>query len=248
MKISDKGLALVKSFEGCLRKTGDGTYGPYICPAGVLTIGWGHTNAHGRRFDRSARWTKAECDAALAEDMAGFERDVARLVKVRLNQGQFDALVSFAYNCGAGALAKSTLLRRLNAGDTDGAADEFGKWVKGGGRVLPGLVRRRAAEAQLFRSKPPIVPARHEPMPQQVDPPEDDDIPQRQPDDPGPEPARPTKPAVQSTEIWSQLVAIISAIASYVTDVRLLALVVVLFCAYQIWKRYERGDLRGLFK
>ena len=113
MKISDKGLALVKSFEGCLRKTSDGTFEPYVCPAGVLTIGWGHTNAHGRRFDRSARWTQRECDTALTRDMEGFERDVAHLVKVPLNQGQFDALVSFAYNCGEIHAAAPGQRRRL---------------------------------------------------------------------------------------------------------------------------------------
>lgn len=175
-QIGSAGLRLIKEFEGCLKSIGGGKFVPYICPAGVLTIGWGHTNAHGRQFTQDDIWSQRDCDKALAEDLSGFERAVEKLVKVKLNQNQFDALVSFAYNCGEGALAKSTLLRKLNAGDYDGAAREFGKWTKGGGRVLNGLVRRRNAEAKLFSSAalPPIpgeIKKPAEPMPQQVDPP-----------------------------------------------------------------------------
>ena len=185
MRTSQKGLALIKAFEGCLAPAGAGHFKPYVCPAGVLTIGWGHTNHHGRRFDRSTIWTQRECDLALAEDLASFERDVERLVKVPLKQHQFDALVSFAYNCGTGNLAKSTLLKKVNAKDFDGAAREFGKWNKGAGRVLNGLVRRRACEALVFQGladtnfdgrpdkiAPRAKPAEIEPMPQQVDPPQ----------------------------------------------------------------------------
>jgi lysozyme len=186
VRISAKGLKLVKEFEGCLKPVGGGRFKPYICPAGVLTIGWGHTNAHGRKFDASDVWTQTECDEALLRDMAGFEKAVQRLVKVSVNQNQFDALVSFAYNCGDGALAKSTLLRKLNAGDYAGAAAQFAAWNKGGGRVLPGLTRRRAAEAALFRAPdispksapeplpPPPDIESSEPMPQQIDPPAED--------------------------------------------------------------------------
>lgn len=181
MRTSSAGLELIKEFEGCLKPVGDGTYKPYVCPAGVLTIGWGHTNHHGRKFNEATRWTRAQCDAALAEDLRGFEQAVERLVKVQLNQNQFDALVSFAYNCGEGNLGKSTLLRKLNRGDYEGAAEQFAVWNKGAGQVLRGLVRRRAAEAKLFRTKagfvppappPPDVP--REPMPQQVDLPRED--------------------------------------------------------------------------
>lgn len=150
MRISPRGIKLVQEFEGCLKRQPDGTYAPYICPAGVLTIGWGHTNHHGRKFDRSARWTQAECDAELASDLRGFERAVESRVKVPLTQSMFDALVSFTYNCGEGNLAKSTLLRKLNAHDYIGAANQFAAWNKGGGRVLAGLTRRRAAERTLF--------------------------------------------------------------------------------------------------
>ena len=82
----------------------------------------------------------------------GYESDVSNLVKVKLTQGQFDALVSFAYNLGARALSTSTLLQKLNAGDYTGAADEFPRWNKAGGKVLPGLTWRREAERALFLS------------------------------------------------------------------------------------------------
>jgi lysozyme len=183
MKTGQAGLKLIKEFEGCLEKVPGqpGRYQPYICPAGVLTIGWGHTNHHGRKFDERSIWTKAECDFVLTDDLRGFERAVERLVKVDLNQNQFDALVSFAYNCGEGNLEKSTLLKKVNARDFAGAAAEFAKWNKGGGKVLRGLVRRREAEAKLFsmpsivtapdRVEPPPVPPSVEPMPQKADPP-----------------------------------------------------------------------------
>lgn len=173
LRLSRDGLKLVKEFEGCLRSDGLGNFRAYVCPAGKLTIGWGHTNDHGRKFTGSSKWTQAECDASLAEDMRGFEAHVKRLVRVPLSQHQFDALVSFTYNCGDGALAGSTLLRKLNRGDYAGTEREFGKWVNGGGRRLPGLVRRRAAEARLFADGDQATPDPDDGvMPQRVDPPE----------------------------------------------------------------------------
>ena len=94
--------------------------------------------------------TKERADELLREDVARFEAQVLRLVKVPLTQGQFDALTSFVYNLGAGNLGNSTLLRLLNAGDYKGAAAQFDRWNKAGGKVLAGLVRRRAAERALF--------------------------------------------------------------------------------------------------
>jgi lysozyme len=183
LTLSGRGAALVKSFEGCLHPidTAKTKFKPYVCPAGVLTIGWGHTNDNGRKFKSSDVWTKGECDAEFRADMKRFERAVQRRVKVALTQSQFDALVSFTYNCGEGNLAKSGLLRRVNAKDFDGAASEFAKWNRGGGVVLKGLTRRRAAEAELFRSgNHEAVHAAYavkatmddQPMPQQVDAPE----------------------------------------------------------------------------
>lgn len=153
MKLSPKGAALVKAFESC-KEPVPGGFQAYLDPVKVLTIGWGHTNHHGRQFDANAVWTQAECDAEFLTDMAHFESVVHKLVKVQLNQDQFDALVSFAYNLGEGNLGQSTLLKKLNAGDFAGAAQEFPRWNKGDGKVLPGLVRRRASESLMFRSIP----------------------------------------------------------------------------------------------
>jgi lysozyme len=155
LQLSAAGAALIKSFEACMDQDGPDQYRAYTCPAGVLTIGWGHTNAFGRSFGAGDVWTAAECDAAFDADMGQAEASVRRLVEVPLTQGQFDALVSFAYNCGAGNLAGSTLLKLLNQGDYEGAALEFPKWTHGAGKVLPGLVRRRAAEALMFQDALP---------------------------------------------------------------------------------------------
>jgi lysozyme len=139
LSLSDDGLGLIQHFES-LRLTA------YQDSAGVWTIGWGHTgNVH-----PGDRVTRAEADALLRNDVAWAETAVRNAVDVPLTQGQFDALVSFAFNVGAGAFENSTLLARLNAGDSSGAQDQFGRWIYAGGEVLPGLVRRRAAEADTF--------------------------------------------------------------------------------------------------
>jgi lysozyme len=179
LKLSKAGGNLIQHFEGCLQPKGE-HYHAYHCPANVLTIGWGHTNHHGRKFDAATRWTREECDAAFYEDMAGFERDVRKAVRVPLEQWQFDSLVSFTYNCGSGALNKSTLLKKVNAQDWDGAAAEFKKWNKANGKVLKGLTRRRESESLLFQGVRddnydgiPDGPLSilSDPMPQQVDTP-----------------------------------------------------------------------------
>ena len=182
LHLSDAGAHLIQHFEGCLEKQNDGKYRAYKCPAGVLTIGWGHTNHHGKKFDAATRWTMEDCHTAFLEDMEGFERAVRKLVKVPLAQYQFDSLVSFTYNCGEGNLAKSTLLKKVNASDFKGAAAEFKKWNKANGKVLPGLTRRRDSESLLFQGikddnydgKPDkeILSPAH-PMPQAVDTVED---------------------------------------------------------------------------
>ena len=117
----------------------------------------------------------AECDEAFLEDMETFERDVRKLVRVPLEPYQFDALVSFTYNCGGGNLAKSTLLKKVNAGDFEGAAQEFHKWNKANGKVLKGLTRRRASESLMFQDKRDenFDGVADDPMPQAVDEPED---------------------------------------------------------------------------
>lgn len=153
MKTSEKGIALIKSFESCRLKAypDPGTGGA------PWTIGWGHT---GPEVKQGLTWSQEQADKALLEDLRQFEQDVASLVKVKINQNQFDALVSFAFNVGpdidadtiAEGLGDSTLLRRLNAGNYQGAADEFLKWNRAGGKILRGLTRRRAAERELFLS------------------------------------------------------------------------------------------------
>jgi lysozyme len=151
--LSPKGVALIKAFESCMEAV-PGGFRAYLDPVRVLTIGWGHTNHNGRQFDANTVWTQAECDAEFQADMAIFERAVNNAVTVPLNQDQFDALVSFTFNLGEGNLKSSTLLRKLNAGDYVGAAQEFKRWNKADGKVLPGLTRRRACEALLFQSIP----------------------------------------------------------------------------------------------
>lgn len=143
MHTSQKGLDLIKSFEG-LRLSA------YKDVVGVVTIGYG-TTAGVKMGDTI---TKECAEELLREDVKRFEAQVLRLVKVPLTQGQHDALVSFVYNLGAGNLSNSTLLRLLNAGDYAGAAAQFDRWNKAGGKTLAGLVRRRAAERALFEGKP----------------------------------------------------------------------------------------------
>jgi GH24 family phage-related lysozyme (muramidase) len=150
MKISDAGLELIIRFEGLRLEA-------YLDPVGIWTIGCGHT---GPEVRRGLKISRPRAMQLLREDVREAEEAVTRLVQRPLNQAQFDALVSFAFNAGGGALAQSTLLRRLNAGDRAAAQREFAKWVKGtiGGRkvTLPGLVRRRAAEAKMFGAEPTI--------------------------------------------------------------------------------------------
>lgn len=145
MKTSQQGgVTVMHHFESCKLKA-------YPDPGSKngepWTIGWGHT---GPEVKPGLVWTQAQADAAFLEDLRSFERDVGSLVKVPLTQGQFDALVSFAYNVGLASLNKSTLLRLLNAGDYAGAALQFRRWNKNDGQVMRGLTRRRAAEEGLF--------------------------------------------------------------------------------------------------
>ena len=145
MKISEKGLAMIESFEGCLLKASNKL-------DGVWTIGYGQTGSYyGKRVRRGMTTTKALAHAWLRDhSIKTYEDAVTQAVKVPLNQNQFDALVSFAYNVGVGALKQSTALRKLNAGDYASAADALTMWTKRKGKVLAGLVRRRKEERALF--------------------------------------------------------------------------------------------------
>jgi lysozyme len=153
-------------FEGCRNK-------PYLCPAHIWTIGYGHVlyqeqirlpmvRVEGKetamirkemplRQEDARVWSKEEIEKLFADDVASFERGVLRLVPgVVGRQGSFDALVSISFNFGLGNLQRSTIRMKANRGDWEGAAEAFRAWTKGGGKVLPGLVKRREAEIALF--------------------------------------------------------------------------------------------------
>lgn len=148
--IGPAGIALIKQFEGCARRRGDGLFEAYPDPGtgdAPWTIGWGAT---GKGIERGTIWTRAQCDARLERDLARYAAEVDRtLGEAPTSQAQFDALVSFHYNTGA--IGKATLTRLHKAGEHEAACAEFSKWVHAGGKRLNGLVRRRAAEAELYR-------------------------------------------------------------------------------------------------
>ncbi len=146
MKLSPEGLDFIVSFEGLLKKLPDGRYIAYQCPAKVWTIYAGCTEG----VHEGMIVTEAEGKAMFRRELEKHEAAVRRLVTVDLTQPQFDALVSLSYNIGSGALGKSTLLKHLNKGDYARAASHFPDFKKAGGKVLKGLVRRRAAEAAMF--------------------------------------------------------------------------------------------------
>lgn len=169
MKLSKAGEDLMHRFEGFKDR-------PYLCPAHIWTVGYGHVlyqkqislpvvRPPGKtkndipmirkemplELEDFRVWSKQEIDELFRADVASFERGVLRLVPgVVGRQGSFDALVSFAFNAGLGNLQRSTIRMRANRGDWEGAAEAFMMWTKGGGKVLPGLVRRRQAEIALF--------------------------------------------------------------------------------------------------
>ncbi|MEN4247997.1 lysozyme [Serratia marcescens] len=146
MQISKCGIELIKRFEGLRLKA-------YQDSVGVWTIGYGWTQlVDGKKVGPGMQIDQATADRLLKCGVVSYEQGVNQLVKVRITQGQFDALVSFAYNLGLRSLSTSTLLKKLNTGDKAGAADEFGKWVNAGGKRLDGLVARRAAEREMFLS------------------------------------------------------------------------------------------------
>ena len=166
MKLGKAGEDLMHKFEGMRNR-------PYLCPAHIHTIGYGHVlyqeqirlpvvrvpDKHTPMIRKEMPlkpednrvWTKAEIDELFKADVASFERGVLRLVPgVVGRQGSFDALVSFAFNAGLGNLQRSTIRMKANRGDWEGAAEAFMAWTRGGGKVLPGLVKRRQAEIALF--------------------------------------------------------------------------------------------------
>ena len=156
-RIGPEGTALIKRFESCARLRRDGLVEAYPDPGTggePWTIGWGATGrdeVSGSRIGPDTVWTQAQCDARLAEDLRRYSHDVARAIGTTpTTQAQFDAMVSFHYNTGA--IARATLTQKHCAEDYEGAAEEFKRWNKAGGRVLKGLVRRRGEEERLYRS------------------------------------------------------------------------------------------------
>lgn len=147
MKTSKAGLDLIKRFEGFRA-------GVYLCPAGVATIGYGHAIKPGEKFTTI---TEHHAESLLIDDVEEAEEYVNELVEVGINQDQFDALVSFTFNLGGGALKRSTLLKKINALKFEEAKAEFSRWVYAGGERLPGLVKRRKAEAEIFLPRPLYV-------------------------------------------------------------------------------------------
>ncbi len=142
-KISECGLALIMEFEGFADKI-------YECQGGKLTIGYGHVMSRGEIAKFSAGISKVQAIELLRQDVANAEQSVTRLISADITPWQFDALVSFTFNVGAGALQRSSLRRRVNAGQHEQAAREFMRWIFAGGRKLEGLIRRRKAEADLY--------------------------------------------------------------------------------------------------
>ena len=142
MNISQEGLSLIKKFEGCELKA-------YRCPANVLTIGYGIT----KNVTENMEISQEEADEMLNEEITEYEEYVNNMVKVPLEQNQFDALCSWVYNLGPTNLEKSTLLKLLNAGDYHLIPSQIRRWNKAGGETLTGLIRRREAESFLFEGK-----------------------------------------------------------------------------------------------
>jgi lysozyme len=187
MMLSDDGLRFIAGFEGYHESLPDGRCRAYRCVVGrdkkgrpihdgKWTIGFGCTEG----VTEGLIWTREEAEQAFREELTRFEAAVNRLVKVPISANAYDALVSFAYNCGEGALSKSNLLKKLNKGDHAGAAREFGNWVNSNGvKNVPGLVRRRAEEKAMFlrpdapvKSKGKAAPVAPVPsMPQSVEAP-----------------------------------------------------------------------------
>lgn len=145
LEISPAGVEFIKQFEGFSANS-------YLCPAGVWTIGYGTTVIDGKKVRPGMSCTKEQALMWLTDDVNMYLNEVEGKINPHLNltQGQVDAIASFVYNVGSGNFNKSTLLRLMNSGDFSGAADQFLRWNKSGGKVLAGLTRRREAERAMF--------------------------------------------------------------------------------------------------
>lgn len=142
-RISDTGVEFIKQFEGCELKA-------YVCPAGILTIGYGCTT----NVEEGMTITLEEADKLLRADLERFEDGVNQSIEIDITQAQFDALVSFSYNVGIGAFKSSTLLKVINSGGSlEEIGYQFSRWNKAGGKVLKGLTIRRQKEFDLYKGE-----------------------------------------------------------------------------------------------
>ena len=169
MQTNEDGLNLIKIYEGLRLKA-------YKDPVGILTIGYGHTSAAGEpKVTEGMTITKEQAEAILRRDLQKYEKAVDDAITADLTENQFAACVSLCYNIGPGAFAKSSVARFINAGRFADAADAFALWNRAGGKILPGLVKRRAAEAALFvkgsgnidtpkEERPPVETPQGKPM------------------------------------------------------------------------------------
>lgn len=149
MQISERGICLIKQFEGCSLEA-------YPDPAagdGPWTIGYGWTQpVDGKPVTPGMKINKAKAEQLLRQGLVSYEQALNKVIKVPVTQAQFDAMLSLAWNIGTKAFSTSTLLKLLNQKDYAGAAEQFLRWNRAGGKVMPGLVRRRAAERRVFLS------------------------------------------------------------------------------------------------
>ena len=239
MRMTDEGLRLIMEFEGFRANA-------YRDPVGIWTIGYGHTSAAGEpRVNEGMHITVAQGREILRQDVNRFAIGVRQLVTTDLTDAQFSALVSFAYNVGLGGLARSSVLKAVNARDFAAVPRRLALWVKAGGRRLPGLVRRRAAEAAMFMSGAAAEP---EPQPGPSAPPPRT-----------PEPVE-GKPMRESTTGWaaiiSALAGLFSAAGAFLKDVALHAggrpalliamLVIVIATGWILRERYLKSRLDGV--
>ncbi len=221
MKMTVEGLALIKRFEG-LRLDA------YRDAVGVWTIGYGHTSMAGApQVHAGLRITEADAHEILARDLDAFVRGVRDTVTVELSATQFSALVSFAFNVGLGGFKRSSVLTAVNSGDFDAVPRRLNLWTKAGGRVLPGLVRRRSAEGALFMSEN-AAPSKEVITP------------------------IPSKPVVESRTMWSavfvMLLAVVQAWLSLSLKLAGIAVLLAMAAALCliIYERYKKMKLEGL--
>jgi lysozyme len=153
MIVNEATLDLIKEFEGFKAEA-------YLCPAGIWTIGYGTTASAGVGITPKAgmKITKAQAEKYLKATLEGFSKEIVPYITAPINENEFGAFISLAYNIGPSAFKKSTALKRFNAGDKKGAANAILMWNKAGGKVLKGLVRRREAEKKLFLTSPNGAP------------------------------------------------------------------------------------------